>query len=37
VERLLPLTPEQLTRAEERLRHPQPGSKIEALLEARGE
>ena len=25
-----PLTPEQLARAEERLRHPAPGSKIEA-------
>jgi len=27
---LLPLTPEQLARAEERLRHPRPGSRIEA-------
>jgi RecB family endonuclease NucS len=27
---LLPLTPEQLARAEERLRHPPPGSRIEA-------
>ena len=26
----LPLTPEQLARAEERLRHPAPGSRIEA-------
>ncbi|HEY4364776.1 MAG TPA: hypothetical protein VGN17_27670 [Bryobacteraceae bacterium] len=27
---LLPLTPEQLARAEQRLRHPAPGSRIEA-------
>jgi hypothetical protein len=27
---LLPLTPEQLARAEERLRNPRPGSRIEA-------
>lgn len=27
---LLPLTPEQLARAEEKLRHPAPGSRIEA-------
>jgi hypothetical protein len=30
VKELLPLTPEQLARAEQRLRHPAPGSRIEA-------
>ena len=30
MKRLLPLTPEQLARAEELLRHPRPGSRIEA-------
>jgi len=30
VKQYRPLTPEQLARAEERLRHPVPGSKIEA-------
>ena len=30
---LLPLTPEQLARAEERLRHPAPGSRIAAAKE----
>jgi hypothetical protein len=30
VKELLPLNPEQLARAEERLRHPAPGSRIEA-------
>ena len=30
---MLPLTPEQLARAEELLRHPRPGSRIEAARE----
>jgi hypothetical protein len=33
VKRLLPLTPEQLAIAEERLRHPAPGGKIAAAKE----
>jgi hypothetical protein len=33
VERLRPLTPEELARAEARLLHPEPGSRIEAARE----